>query len=274
MYPLSLSVTKTASSASTFFSGIAGSEAAARARLARESLIPGPSQCYVEYKARMYSESQSDAFARDREEMLLSQIRGRGISDVRVLAAMARVPRHEFVPADLRSQAYEDHPLPIGHEQTISQPYIVALMLQYLAIDADNSVLEIGTGSAYQTALLAELAARVYSIERHRRLADAASAALARLGYSDVTMLVGDGNRGLPEHAPYDRIIVSAAAHRIPPALFEQLREGGRMILPVGSEHAQELQLVQKTIGAAVVTGLEGCRFVPLMTGTPDPNVS
>ena len=221
----------------------------------------------------MYSNAQSDPFAREREDMVSSQIRGRGIRDELVLAAMARVPRHEFVPRDLRSQAYEDHPLPIGQEQTISQPYIVALMLEYLAIEPDTSVLEIGTGSAYQTALLAELAQKVYSIERHRSLADAASAVLARLGYSNVAILLGDGNGGLPEYAPYDRIIVSAAAHRIPPALVEQLREGGRMILPVGSEHAQELQLVQKKMGAAVVTGLEGCRFVPLMTGTPDQNI-
>ncbi len=220
----------------------------------------------------MHSEAQSDIFAHDREKMVLSQIRGRGISDERVLAAMARVPRHAFVSADLRSQAYEDHPLPIGQEQTISQPYIVALMLEYLAIEPDNVVLEIGTGSGYQTALLAELAARVYSIERHRSLAASASDLLHRLGYGNVRVLVGDGNRGLPEDAPYDRIIVSAAAHAIPPALFAQVREGGRMIVPVGSEHAQELQLVQKKNGTAVVTRLEGCRFVPLMAGTPEQN--
>lgn len=222
----------------------------------------------------MGSEPQADVFTREREDMVSSQVRARGIHDERVLAAMVRVPRHEFVPADLRSQAYEDHPLPIGKEQTISQPYIVALMLEYLAIKPDNVVLEIGTGSGYQTALLAELAARVYSVERHQRLAGFSSAVVSRLGYSNVSVLVGDGNGGLPEHAPYDRIIVSAAAHTIPPALFAQLREDGRMILPVGSEHAQELQLVRKRDGAAVVTSLEGCRFVPLMAGTPEQDLS
>jgi protein-L-isoaspartate(D-aspartate) O-methyltransferase len=221
----------------------------------------------------MHSEAQSDVFAHDREEMARSQIRGRGIRDERVVAAMARVPRHEFVPPDLRSQAYEDHPLPIGQEQTISQPYIVALMLEYLTIEPDNVVLEIGTGSGYQTVLLAELAATVYSIERHRPLAETASQVLGKLGYSNVSVLVGDGNRGLPEHAPYDRIVVSAAAHQIPPALFAQLSEGGRMILPVGSEYAQELQLVRKKSGTAVVASLEGCRFVPLMAGTPEQKV-
>jgi protein-L-isoaspartate(D-aspartate) O-methyltransferase len=234
-------------------------------------LIPNLPQCYFEDYA-MHSTAQPDGFAREREDMVSSQIRGRGIKNERVLAAMARVARHEFVPSDLRSQAYEDHPLPIGQEQTISQPYIVALMLEYLAIEPDNLVLEIGTGSGYQTALLAELAARVYSIERHRALADSASELLARLGYSNVKVRVGDGNRGLPEQSPYDRIIVSAAAHTIPPALFAQLREGGRMILPVGFEHAQELQLVRMKNGTALVTSLEGCRFVPLMAGTPEQN--
>jgi protein-L-isoaspartate(D-aspartate) O-methyltransferase len=217
---------------------------------------------------------QADAFTREREEMVSHQIRGRGISGERVLTAMARVPRHEFVPADLRSQAYEDHPLPIGQEQTISQPYIVALMLEYLAIEPGSSVLEIGTGSGYQTALLAELAAKVYSIERHRPLANSASEVLRKVGYTNVNVLVGDGNRGLPEHAPYDRIIVSAAAHAVPPALFAQLREGGRIILPVGSEHAQELQLIRKKDGSAIVTNLEGCRFVPLMAGTPNQDMT
>ncbi len=221
----------------------------------------------------MDSVAQPDRFSREREAMVSSQLRNRGIRDERVLAEMARVPRHEFVPGDMHSQAYEDHPLPIGQEQTISQPYIVALMLEYLAIEPDSVVLEIGTGSGYQTALLAEMAARVYSIERHRALANLSSAVLGRLGYSNVTVLVGDGSRGLPEHAPYDRIIVSAAAHAIPPALLAQLREGGRMILPVGSEHAQELQLVQKKDGSAAVTSLEGCRFVPLIAGMPEQDL-
>lgn len=240
----------------------------------QHGLMNGDGQSVIlNVRPGVHAELQSGAFTRDRQEMVSHQIRGRGIRDERVLAAMARVPRHEFVRADFRSQAYEDHPLPIGQEQTISQPYIVALMLEYLAIEPDNVVLEIGTGSGYQTALLAELAATVYSIERHLSLANSASAVLARLHYGNVKVLVGDGNRGLPEHAPYDRIIVSAAAHTIPPALFAQLREGSRMILPVGSEHAQELQLVQKKNGVAVTTLLEGCRFVPLMAGTPEQDL-
>lgn len=218
----------------------------------------------------MNSNAQPDGLLRDREEMVLSQIRGRGIRDERVLAAMRRVPRHEFVPEHLRSQAYDDHPLPIDQEQTISQPYIVALMLEYLKIEPSNVVLEIGTGSGYVTALLAELAGSVYSIERHRPLADSAVRVLQRLGYTNVTVVVGDGNQGLAETAPYDRIIVSAAASTIPTALFTQLREGGRMILPIGTESAQELQLVRKNEGNPVVTSLEGCRFVPLISGTPE----
>lgn len=215
----------------------------------------------------MDGELEPVSFSEERARMVAEQLRARGIRDERVLAAMACVPRHEFVPAELRSQAYDDHPLPIGQEQTISQPYIVALMLQYLAIEPLNVVLEIGTGSGYQTALLAELAARVYSIERHQALALSAAAVLRGLGYGNVTVLISDGNQGLAENAPYDRIIVSAAAHAIPPALLEQLRDGGRMILPVGPEHAQELQLVRKRNGVPVVTSLEGCRFVPLVEG-------
>lgn len=215
----------------------------------------------------MDGELEPVSFSEERARMVAEELRGRGIRDQRVLAAMARVPRHEFVPAEFRSQAYDDHPLPIGQEQTISQPYIVALMLQYLAIDPLDVVLEIGTGSGYQTALLAELGARVYSIERHQALALSAAAVLRALGYNNVTVLISDGNQGLTEHAPYDRIIVSAAAHAIPPALVEQLREGGRMILPVGPEHAQELQLVRKRNGVPVVSSLEGCRFVPLVEG-------
>lgn len=215
----------------------------------------------------MDGELEPVSFSEERARMVAEQLRARGIRDERVLAAMGCVPRHEFVPAEFRSQAYDDHPLPIGREQTISQPYIVALMLQYLAIEPVDIVLEIGTGSGYQTALLAELGARVYSIERHQNLALSAAAVLRRLGYGNVTVLISDGNQGLAENAPYDRIIVSAAAHAIPPALVEQLRVGGRMILPVGPEHAQELQLVHKRNGVPVVTSLEGCRFVPLVVG-------
>ncbi|MBV8893134.1 MAG: protein-L-isoaspartate(D-aspartate) O-methyltransferase [Acidobacteria bacterium] len=218
----------------------------------------------------MSDDQESESFAQERERMVLAQLLARGIRDEYVLSAMARVPRHEFVPPDLRSQAYEDHPLPIGREQTISQPYIVALMLEYLAIRPADSVLEVGTGSGYQSALLGELAGRVYTIERHEALADSARLVLARLGFANVSVLVGDGSRGLPEQAPYDRIIVSAATSTIPPSLLAQLSEGGRMILPVGREHAQELQLVCKMSGVPLITALEGCRFVPLVAGTTE----
>jgi protein-L-isoaspartate(D-aspartate) O-methyltransferase len=217
----------------------------------------------------MCADSEAEAYIPERERMVATQLRARGIRDERVLAAMTRVPRHEFVPSEFRLQAYEDHPLPIGQDQTISQPYMVALMLEYLAVEPENTVLEIGTGSGYQSALLAELAKRVYTIERHPALANFAAADLIRLGYSNVTVLVRDGSHGLPEHAPYERIIVSAAAPRVPPALLAQLSEGGRLILPVGSEHAQELQLIRKKNGVPFATSLEGCRFVPLIVDNP-----
>jgi protein-L-isoaspartate(D-aspartate) O-methyltransferase len=217
----------------------------------------------------MGADSEAEAYLPERERMVASQLRARGIRDERVLAAMARVPRHEFVPSEFRLQAYEDHPLPIGQDQTISQPYMVALMLEYLAVEPENTVLEIGTGSGYQSALLAELAKCVYSIERHPALANFAARDLMRLGYSNVTVLVRDGSHGLPEHAPYERIIVSAAAPRVPPALLAQLSEGGRMILPVGSEHVQELQLIRKKNRVPLATSLEGCRFVPLIVDDP-----
>jgi protein-L-isoaspartate(D-aspartate) O-methyltransferase len=197
--------------------------------------------------------------------MVESQLRARGIRDERVLAAMFRVPRHEFVSEEHRDQVYEDHPIPIGEGQTISQPYIVAIMLEALAFNPSETVLEIGTGSGYQTALLAELVRQVYSVERYASLARAAQATLARLGFNNLEVILGDGSRGLPDRAPFDAIVVSAAAPQIPPPLFEQLREGGRMVIPVGPAHAQELQLVRKHEGQPVVTSMEGCRFVPLI---------
>jgi protein-L-isoaspartate(D-aspartate) O-methyltransferase len=215
-----------------------------------------------------FTDGQSDSFAEQRSRMIESQLWSRGIRDERVLDAMARVPRHEFVSPEYRSQAYDDHPLPIAGGQTISQPFIVALMLEHLRLAPSETVLEIGTGSGYQTALLAELVARVYSMERHAALAAGAVATLRKLGYSNVTIVTGDGSLGLPEQAPFDAIIVSAAASSVPPALFEQLREGGRMIIPVGAEDAQELQLVRKLDGRPQTTRLEGCRFVPLIGGS------
>jgi protein-L-isoaspartate(D-aspartate) O-methyltransferase len=199
--------------------------------------------------------------------MVRTQLADRGIRDFRVLGAMRDVPRHEFVAESLRQDAYEDHPLPIGAEQTISQPYIVAIMLQHLQLQPTDRILEVGTGSGYVTALLATLCAEVYSVERHAELAFSAERRLARLGYANVKIRVGDGSRGWPEYSPYDAILVSAAAWEVPPLLFDQLREGGRMVVPVGPGSSQELQLIRKVGGQAEMRNLEGCRFVPLVEG-------
>ncbi len=197
--------------------------------------------------------------------MVDSQLRDRGISDPRVLDAMLRVPRHEFVPEPYRAQAYEDHPLPIGDGQTISQPYIVALMLESLQLTPHDMVLEVGTGSGYVTALLAEIAAQVFSIERHAALAKSARDLLAALGYTNVRVFTGDGALGLPARAPFDAILVSAAALRVPPALLSQLREGGRMIIPIGSQDSQQLHFIRMLNGTAVSSLREPVRFVPLV---------
>ena len=202
-----------------------------------------------------------------RLRMVETQLRARGIKDERVLAAMARVPRHEFVPSEYLAQAYEDHPIPIAEGQTISQPYIVAVTLDALGLRDSDKVLEVGTGSGYQTAILAELVREVFSIERHATLAESARSVLKRLGYGNVHVLVGDGSQGLPEAAPFDASVVSAAAPRMPAALFEQLCEGGRMVIPIGPAHSQELLLIRKKDGGPEVTPLEGCRFVPLVWG-------
>jgi protein-L-isoaspartate(D-aspartate) O-methyltransferase len=216
----------------------------------------------------MDSPFQRDSFQAQRERMVRTQLADRGIRDVRVLDAMRAVPRHEFVDDSLRQDVYEDHPLPIGADQTISQPYIVALMLQHLALQPSDRILEVGTGSGYVTALLPMLCAEVYSVERHAELALAAESRLARLGYSNVKIRIGDGSQGWPEYAPYDAILVSAAASEVPPLLFAQLREGGRMMVPVGPAYSQELQLIRKIGGQAETRGLEGCRFVPLVEGS------
>jgi protein-L-isoaspartate(D-aspartate) O-methyltransferase len=215
----------------------------------------------------MNSPLQGDSFQAQRERMVRTQLADRGIRDVRVLGAMGDVPRHEFVAESLRQVAYEDHPLPIGADQTISQPYIVAIMLQHLALQPSDCILEVGTGSGYVTALLSMLCAEVYSVERHAELALAAESRLARLGYWNVKIRIGDGSRSWPEYAPYDAILVSAAASEIPPLLFAQLREGGRMMVPVGPASSQELQLIRKVGGRAETRRLEGCRFVPLVEG-------
>ncbi len=218
----------------------------------------------------MLDHDQPESFALDRQRMVALQLRARGIRDQRVLDAMARIPREEFVPRQFRHQAYGDHPIPIGQGQTISQPYIVALMLEALAIQPSDKVLEIGTGSGYLTAVLAELSSHVYSIERHASLAQTAERVLAALGYRNINIVVGDGSKGLPAHAPYDAIIVSAAASELPLAMVEQLRDGGRMIIPVGSTQSQELLLVRKQRDETVLEHLEGCRFVPLI-GREEP---
>ena len=216
----------------------------------------------------MDATSQRDYFQAERERMVRTQLAERGIREARVLDAMSRVPRHEFVPETLRQEAYEDHPLPIGEGQTISQPYIVAAMLEHLALQTIDRVLEIGTGSGYVTALLSLLCAEVYSVERHAQLAALAESTLHRLGYRNVKIRVGDGSQGWPEYAPFDAILVSAATPEMPPALFAQLREGGRMVVPIGPASSQELRLIRKIGGEPAVRVLEGCRFVPLVEGT------
>ena len=210
---------------------------------------------------------QPESLQLQRERMVRKQLAERGIRDLHVLDAMRRVPRHEFVPESFQQDAYEDHPLPIGEGQTISQPYIVAAMLEYLAPQTAERVLEVGTGSGYVTALLSLLSAEVYSVERHAQLAISAESTLHRLGYRNMKIRVGDGSQGWPEHAPFDAILVSAATPEMPPALFAQLREGGRMVVPVGPPSSQELQLIRKVNGRPEIRVLEGCRFVPLVEG-------
>ncbi|MGH8500955.1 MAG: protein-L-isoaspartate(D-aspartate) O-methyltransferase [Gammaproteobacteria bacterium] len=191
---------------------------------------------------------------------------GEGQIDPAVMAAMNRVPRHRFVPAHLRDRAYENEPLPIGHGQTISQPYIVALMTDLLDVEADDNVLEIGTGSGYQAAVLAELAGHVYTVEIIEPLAEQAAERLAQLGYDNLTSRVGDGYHGWPEHAPFDAIMVTAGADHLPPPLVRQLKPGGTMIIPVSSgAFTQHLMLVQKTPeGAVEKRQLLPVLFVPL----------
>ncbi len=198
--------------------------------------------------------------------MVRDQIEARGISDPRVLKAMRAVPRHEFVPEDLRELAYEDRALPIGHEQTISQPYIVAFMTEALDPQPDHRVLEIGTGCGYQAAVLSLLVGEVCSIEIVEPLAARAAETLRRLGYDKVRVRCGDGHRGWPEAAPFDSIIVTCAPEQIPEPLVEQLGEGGRMIIPVGPHGAQELVRLEKQGGALRRTSVMRVAFVP-MTG-------
>jgi len=209
-----------------------------------------------------------EPFALARQRMVAEQLAasGRDITNARVLAAMGKVPRHEFVPATLRSRAYEDSPLPIGHDQTISQPYIVAFMTGQLEPKATDRVLEIGTGSGYQAAVLAEVVAEVYTIEIISDLATRAGADLMRLGYTNVHVRAGDGYKGWPEAAPFDAIIVTCAPEKVPQPLVDQIKDGGRMIIPTGSRGRQELVLLNKRGGKLETRAVLPVRFVP-MTG-------
>lgn len=203
-------------------------------------------------------------FARERRRMIDTQFRARGVSDTRVLAAMAKVPRHLFVPEGLRSSAYADEPLPIGEGQTISQPYIVAYMTEVLALRGGEKVLEVGTGSGYQTAILAEIAGTVWTIEIVTPLAERARAALDGLGFANIHYRIGDGSKGWPEEAPFDAVVVTAAAPRMPAGLEDQLAVGGRMIVPVGTG-LQELFLVRRTEKGFKRESRLSVRFVPLV---------
>jgi len=201
-----------------------------------------------------------------RARMVAEQIRARGVHDARVLAALTHVPRERFVPHSLRSEAYEDHPVSIGHGQTISQPYIVGYMTEALRLEPAHRVLEIGTGCGYQTAVLAELAREVFSIEVVPELAERARRTLEALGYTNVHFRVGDGYEGWPEHAPYDRIIGAAAAADVPSALTAQLEDGGILVMPVGTAY-QELRVLQKQGETLATLATLPVRFVPMIRG-------
>jgi protein-L-isoaspartate(D-aspartate) O-methyltransferase len=214
----------------------------------------------------------ADAFAEERERMVEIQLAGRDIKDRRVLAAMRAVPRHLFVPPAWAADAYQDRPLPIGHGQTISQPYIVALMTELLRPAPRDRALEVGTGSGYQAAVLASLVAHVYTIEIVPALARDAEARLKQLDRDNVTVRAGDGYGGWPEHAPFDIIVVTAAPDRVPEPLLQQLRPGGRLVVPVGSRFGiQELLLLEKeSSGAVRTTRVAPVRFVPLLREPPE----
>jgi protein-L-isoaspartate(D-aspartate) O-methyltransferase len=200
-----------------------------------------------------------------RQRMVEQQLMGRGIHDARVLEACRRVPRHVFVPPEHRSEAYEDYPLPIGEEQTISQPYIVALMLQEMRLKGGERVLEVGTGSGYQTALLAELGCKIHTIERLSSLLERARSVLESLGYAGIHYRMGDGTLGWPEESPFDRITVGAGAPQAPPSLLAQVDEDGRLIMPVGGAWGQELTLYDKRGGKIVERFISSCVFVKLI---------
>jgi protein-L-isoaspartate(D-aspartate) O-methyltransferase len=205
-----------------------------------------------------------EKYAPVREKMIEEQLVARQIRDARVLEAMRKVPRHLFVPDEIKAHAYEDRPLPIGQDQTISQPYMVALMVQALELTGSEKVLEIGTGSGYETAILAELCSEVFSIERLAELADQAQALLRALGYRNVRIKVGDGTLGWEEYAPYDAIVISASSPQIPRPLLEQLEPGGAFVVPIGEEQLQSLVRLRKTNEGIREEYLGECRFVKL----------
>ncbi len=196
--------------------------------------------------------------------MVAEQLEARGIRDPRVLRAMSETPRHQFIPPEEQERSYEDQPLPIGSEQTISQPYIVALMTERLRLKPDSKVLEIGTGSGYQAAILAKLAREVYSIERIPELADRAIRWLESAGIRNVQVRIGDGSQGWPEEAPFDAVIVTACAERLPEPLAAQLTDGGRMVIPLGPSHNQVLTLIERRGDSLLSEPICGCLFVPL----------
>ncbi len=207
---------------------------------------------------------QEDVYKKQRETMVREQIAGRGVSDKAVLNAMRTVKRHMFVPPDLAAEAYNDSPLPIGHGQTISQPYIVAYMTQVIHPKPQMKVLEIGTGSGYQAAVLAEIVKEVYTIEIVPEHGKAAAERLKNLGYANVQVRIGDGYQGWEEHAPYDAIVVTAGAEAVPPPLVEQLKDGGKMVIPVGPQFAmQTLKLIEKKNGKVTTRNLMPVLFVP-----------
>jgi protein-L-isoaspartate(D-aspartate) O-methyltransferase len=210
-------------------------------------------------------DNQDESLSQQCARMIEEQLRGRGIHDERALAAMARVPREKFVSAEDADKAYADGPLPIGAGQTVSQPYMVAAMLEKLELQPSDRVLEVGTGTGYQAAILGELAAEVWSIERHSELAEKAQTILKDLGYVNVHVIHGDGSLGLADQSPFDKILVAAAAPHIPDALIEQLAEDGRLVLPVGPRHEQQLQLVRRVQNELSITTHTVCRFVPLV---------
>ena len=204
------------------------------------------------------------AYTKARERMVQDQLAARGITDARVLAVMGRVPRHAFVEDYLRDQAYEDYPLPIGENQTISQPYMIAIMAQVLQLEQTERILEIGTGSGYFSAILAELGALVYSVERLKSLASHAQATLQTLGYRNVFIDVGDGSLGWPDHAPFDAVVIGSAAPCLPRPLLSQLIQGGRLVLPMGEEKLQTLVKVSKEPTGLREEYFGECRFVKL----------